>query len=375
MSLRTLPARARRVAARAVLAAALAAASASAKTPYPFSYQTVEVARGVTAFIEPFGSAIVSGNSLLVVGDDAALVVDTGQHPRLTRRMIAEIRRLTRKPVRWVVNTHWHNDHVAGNALYAQAFPEAHFVAQAFTARMLESDVKPYLAGGCARYLAAQIAELRQLLASGKGSDGTPLPPERRARLAGVLAEGDAGVAECGEFRFRGADVAFGDSLDIQLGGRLVRVLWLGRANTAGDALVHVPDAGVLATGDVVVHPFPFATQSYLSEWAQVLRQVERFDAPILVPGHGPVLRDRAYVQTLAELFESVMAQARAAYRPGMSAGDLRGHVDVSALRERVCGSDRVLLANFDAMVLGSGVERAWEELRGELAPEAMPRD
>lgn len=358
------------------LLGAVAATTSVAKPPYPFTVDTVAVAPGVTAFIEPFGSAIVSGNILLVVGEDAALVVDTGQHPPLTRKIIAEIRQVTKKPVRWVVNTHWHNDHVAGNALFAEAFPEAHFVAHAFTARMLESDVKPYVVGGgCARYLRSQTGELRRMQGAGVGSDGTPLTPERRARLAEILREGDVGIAECDQFRFRGADVAFTDALEIQLGGRLVRVLWLGRANTAGDALVHVPDAGVLATGDVVVHPFPFATQSYLTEWARVLRQVERFDAPILVPGHGPVLRDRDYVRTLAELFESVMAQARAAYAPGTSADALRTHVDVAALRARICHGDALLERNFDAMVLGWGVDRAWQELSGALEPEAMPRE
>jgi glyoxylase-like metal-dependent hydrolase (beta-lactamase superfamily II) len=276
--------------------------------------------------------------------------------------------------VRYVVNTHWHSDHVAGNRLYAEAFPDARFVAHEFTARMLDSDVKPYAGAACARYLGSQTAALREMLASGKAPDGSALAPDRRARLAGVLGEADVGIEECGQFGFRGADLAFTDSLAVQLGGREVRVLWLGRANTAGDALVHVPDAGVLATGDVVVHPFPFATQSYLTEWSRVLRRIEAFDAPILVPGHGPVLRDRAYVATLAELFESVMAQARAAYAPGTTADALRVRIDVSALRERMCGSDRVLRANFDAMVLGSAVERALEELRGRFEPEAMPR-
>jgi cyclase len=366
---------ARRHARYAALGFALIASAAGAEPRYPFSFETVEVARGVYGFLEPFGSAIVSGNSIAIVGDAGVLVVDTGQHPRLTRRMIAEIRRITPKPVLYVVNTHWHNDHVAGNGIYAEAFPEAKFIAHEFTARMLESDVKPYNGPRCASYLRSQTADLRELLKSNLRPNGEPLTADQRVRLEGVLVEADFGIEECSEFAYHGADLASGDSLRVQLGGREVRILWLGRANTAGDALVHVPDVGVLATGDVVVHPFPFATQSYLTEWAQALRKIEAFDAPILIPGHGPLLRDRAYVATLAELFESVMAQARAAYRPGISAEELRKAIDVSKLRERIAGSDRILAANFDEMVLGSGVERAWEELRGEFKPEAMPRE
>src|SRR5436190_24281834 len=88
---------------------------------YPFSYQRVQVADGVYAFIEPFGYAIVSSNVLAIVGGEAVAVVDSGHHPRLTRAIAAEIRTLTTKPVRYVVNTHWHNDHVSGNSVLAEA--------------------------------------------------------------------------------------------------------------------------------------------------------------------------------------------------------------------------------------------------------------
>jgi glyoxylase-like metal-dependent hydrolase (beta-lactamase superfamily II) len=289
--------------------------------------------------------------------------------------MIAEIRRITPKPVQYVVNTHWHNDHVAGNGDFSEAFPNAKFIAHEFTAGMLESDVKPFFGDRCASFLRSQTRDLRETLKSNRRASGEPLSTEQRARLERMLVEADVGIEECAEFSYRGADLSFADSLRIDLGRREVRVLWLGRANTAGDALVHVPDAGVLATGDIVVHPFPFATQSFLTDWVRVLRTLETFDAPILVPGHGPVMRDRAYVATLGELFESVMTQARAAYRPGMSADELRKAIDVSKLRDRIAGSDRFIAVNFDAMVLGSGVDRAWQELRGAFEPEAMPRE
>jgi glyoxylase-like metal-dependent hydrolase (beta-lactamase superfamily II) len=83
----------------------------------------VQVADGVYAFVEPFGHAIVSSNVVAIVGEDAVAVVDSGHHPRLTRAIAAEIRALTPKPVRYVVNTHWHNDHVSGNSVFAKRFP------------------------------------------------------------------------------------------------------------------------------------------------------------------------------------------------------------------------------------------------------------
>jgi glyoxylase-like metal-dependent hydrolase (beta-lactamase superfamily II) len=359
---------------RAALTLFALAACAAQAAPYPFSFGTVKVAEGIYAFVEPPGHAIVSGNSTLIVGDDAALVVDTGHHPALTRRMVAEVRRLTSKPVRYVVNTHWHNDHVAGNAIYAEAFPEARFIAQAFTAKALGDFIRPYMGEQCAAFLRSQTAPLREALASGHGSDGKPLAEARRRRLGEVLEEADAGTQECREFRFRGADLAFGDRLDVELGHRTVEVRWLGRANTAGDAIVYVPDAKVLATGDIVVHPFPFATQSYISEWARALRRIEAMDAVAIIPGHGPVMHDKSYVDEIAALMESIGAQVRAAYKPGMSLEEVRAKVDLEAFRKRIAGDDPTLNANFDAQVRDSAVARAYQEAIGRFEPEGLPR-
>jgi glyoxylase-like metal-dependent hydrolase (beta-lactamase superfamily II) len=358
----------------AFLLLAAAPAVALATQPFPFSFTTQKIAEGVHVFIEPPGTAIVSGNSLVVEGEDGVLVMDTGHHPTLTRQMIAEIRRITAKPVKYVVNTHWHNDHVAGNWLYAEAFPNAKFIAHAFTARMLESDVRPYLGAPCQALIRTQVKLLRDLLDKGVGSDGTALTPERRARIEKVLVEGKVADGECAEFRHRGADITFTEKLSLQLGRREVEVLWLGRANTGGDAIVVVPDAKIVAVGDILVHPFPFATQPYITEWAAVLRKIEAMDAAVLVPGHGPVFRDKKYLVDVAELMESISRQVKNAYQPGMSVEEVRKLVNLDAFRERIAGKDPRLILNFNAMIVQSAVNRAYQEVRRAFEPEAMPK-
>jgi len=348
--------------------------AALAATPYPFSFETVKVAEGVYAFIEPPGKAVVSGNSLLVVGEDGALVVDTGHHPELSRRMTEEIRRLTPKPLKYVVNTHWHNDHVAGNSVFAEAFPEARFIAHQFTADILDTQVRPYYGEPCVRLYRSQSTPLREAYEKGQSVDGKPLDEARRARYAEFLGQADAAMEECRAFRYHGPDMAFSEHLTLRLGKRNVNVLWLGRANTAGDAVVYVPDAKVIATGDILVHPFPFATQSYIGEWAAVLRKIEAMDTVAIVPGHGPVMRDKKYVVDIAELMESIVKQARAAYHPGMSLEDLRAKIDIEPFKQRIAGGNAFIEANFNAMVKTSAVARAWQELAGQLEPEAMPK-
>jgi glyoxylase-like metal-dependent hydrolase (beta-lactamase superfamily II) len=317
----------------------------------------------------------VSGNTTMIVGDEGVVIVDTGQHPAVTRRIIAEIRALTPKPVQYVINTHWHNDHVAANFLYAEAFPGVKFIAQRATADLMDTETRGFQqASSCQTFLRVQSKTLREGLASNAGPDGKPLTDARRKRLEGVVEDADAAAAECLEYKYRGADIAFDDRLQLRLGKREVQVMFLGRANTAGDAVVYVPDVKVLAVGDILVHPFPFAFQSFIGEWAAVLRKIEAMDAVAIVPGHGPVMRDRKYLADVAELMESVDAQVRRAYEPGMSLEDLRKKIDLSAFRARIAGNDPTLLANFDASVAGAAISRAWQAMRGQMEPEGFPK-
>ena len=104
--------------------ALLFAASLSPDYESLIAYDTAQVAPRVMAFMpRRTDTAIVSGNSIAVFGDDGVLVVDSGHFPEATRRMIAQIKAHSVKPVRWLVNTQWHSDHNHGNSLYQQAFP------------------------------------------------------------------------------------------------------------------------------------------------------------------------------------------------------------------------------------------------------------
>jgi cyclase len=350
---------------------ALAPAMALA-TDYPYSYKRVEVAEGVHAFIEDFGRAVVSGNIVAIVGDEAVAVIDTGHHPRLTRRIVDEIRALTPKPVRYVVNTHWHNDHVSGNHLFEEAWPGVAIVAHAFTAQLMDRVVRDFQGQNCVPFLERQTKPLRELLAKGVGSDGAPIPEARRKRIEAFIIDGEAAKEDCREFRYTGPTLTFTDRVTLRLGKRDVELMHWGRANTAGDVVAWVPDAKVLAAGDLVVHPFPFATSSYISEWAAVLRKLESTPFEAMVPGHGPVMRDRRYVAEVREILESVMAQARAAYKPGMTSEELRAKIDLKAHRQRMAGDDAMIAVNFDYMIGNLVIARAWQELADKWEPEAI---
>src|SRR5438105_1343637 len=98
----------------AVLLAAALAATSSADYEALTAYDTVDLAPGIRGYFpQRTDTPMVSGNSIAIAGDDAVLVVDSGHFPAATRRMIADIRAWAgpKKPVRYLVNTHWHPDH------------------------------------------------------------------------------------------------------------------------------------------------------------------------------------------------------------------------------------------------------------------------
>jgi glyoxylase-like metal-dependent hydrolase (beta-lactamase superfamily II) len=341
-----------------------------AQAPGPFDYETVEIAPNVYGFFEKRLNPIVSSNIIAVIGRDGVLVYDTGHHPTITRRIAGDIKRLTSKPVRYVVISHWHDDHFAGNAEIARAFPGAQFIAHDFTAKLMESRADSFRGDACRKDLEPSSKSIRDQLATGKRPDGTPLPDASVKRLTEFAEALEAQVPECDVMVFRGIDRRITTSLTLDLGHRNVEVKFLGRGNTAGDLVAYLPDTKTLLTGDLVVFPFPFATEPYVSEWAKVMRTVEHMGAERIVPGHGPVMRDASYVRDVADVLESIERQARAAYKPGMTAERLRESIDLSPFNERFAHGDRFIQANFDAQMKNLAVERMWQELAGQWKPE-----
>src|SRR6187551_583697 len=171
------------VVATTLLGAALAIATGqpatqwrtAAEYPSILTFRTVRVAEGVYAFITPEErSSFQAGNSIAIVGDDGVLVFDTGNIPSATQRQIAEIRKLTDKPVRFVVNSHWHPDHTLGNAEYRKAFPGVIVVGTSATLTGMLERVPTYV--DQMKSFAPIDSTMRVRLATGRLRDGSPMP-------------------------------------------------------------------------------------------------------------------------------------------------------------------------------------------------------
>ena len=133
--------------------------------------------------------------------------------------------------------------------------------------------------------------EYERLLARGLGIDSTPASPLERASVASAIRIVRQYLEEHPGFRSVSATDTVGRRMT--LGGQpRIDLLWFGNGNTRGDLVVHLPDRGVVATGDLVVAPVPLAFGSHPASWSGVLDSVIAIQPRVVVTGHGQAMRD-----------------------------------------------------------------------------------
>ncbi|HEX8499738.1 MAG TPA: MBL fold metallo-hydrolase [Pyrinomonadaceae bacterium] len=329
-------------------------------------FELVKLAGGVYAAVrtEPPGLT-VNGNSVFIINDEDVVVVDTTLTPGTAREEIAALRRLTDKPVRYVVNTHWHDDHVMGNAAYREAFPGAEFVAHAATREYLPTT------GLTNRRLAMSeggypgfIRALKARLEKNESARGGPLDEEERATLTSDIRIAERYMAENPAAPVVLPTLTLRERLTLHRGARVIDILHLGRGHTGGDVVVHLPAEGILVTGDLVVHPVPYVgnPQSHPAEWGDTLERLLALRHTVIVPGHGPVLRDDAHVRLMRRLFASLSRQVAAAAARGETLEQARRGVNLEEFRKLFAGDSRVRAAVFDVYVNGAGVAAAYAD-------------
>jgi cyclase len=321
--------------------------------------KVTQLAPGVYAI--EHAEAASSGNTMVIIGDRQVFVVDACYLPSAAREDIAQIRQWTNKPVAFVLNTHFHNDHNIGNRIYMDEFPAVTIIAHTETKR--EEDL---FGPSSARRMEADLVAARRMLETGKGADGTPLTPDDRKQLTEELPDAEKQLAEVKAIIFQSPTLTFDHDFTIDLGNREVDVKFLGRGNTGGDAVAYLPKEKIVATGDLVAYPIPNTLDGYPSEWVHTLERLAQLDATTIMPGHGPVLRDKTYMLLVHDLLQSAVDQMTEKLRqtkPAMfqSLDDVKGGVNLTPFRHQFIGADSTLGPAFDEMAAGL-VKLVYEE-------------
>ena len=205
----------------------------------------VEIGEGLYAF-----TAEGDPNTGVIIGDDSVMVIEAQATPRLAQKVIDCIRGVTDKPVSHVVLTHYHAVRVLG--------------ASAFKAPQV-------IMSGRAR---AMVAE--------RGQEDWDSEFGRFPRLF----QGHESIPG-----LTWPTTTFEGAMSVYLGRRRVDLMQLGRAHTAGDAVVHVPDANVMFTGDIVeYHSACYCGDGHFADWPGTLDRIAKYNLDAIAPGRGDAL-------------------------------------------------------------------------------------
>jgi glyoxylase-like metal-dependent hydrolase (beta-lactamase superfamily II) len=355
-----------------VLATLLLAACAPHTSPSPSVDQPFTLGHVI---VTPLGNSVyaatraeplalaVNANSLFIVNDDHVVVVDAQFTREATAENIAALRRITGKPVRFVINTHWHDDHVAGNQVYRDSFPGVRFIATANTRQDLIDLGRPNRTGQV-QGAPPLLDRFDRLLAMGLGADSAAATQMERESLSSAVRVMRQYIAENAGYREVLPDSTFERSLRLRSTARTIEVRWFGRGNTRGDAVTYLPQEGIVSTGDLLVAPVPFAFGSYPGEWLAVLDSIKALQPKTIIPGHGPVMRDLTYLNTVHRMISTAREQTAAAVAAGLSADSAMATVRLEALRDEIAGSEKQMRVMFGSFFRRPIVERAYVEAK-----------
>jgi glyoxylase-like metal-dependent hydrolase (beta-lactamase superfamily II) len=158
--------------------------------------------------------------------------------------------------------------------------------------------------------------------------DDPATPPDRKERIKKALGQFDQMIRDfTGSYLVLPTET-FEHNLVINDREVPVRMMFLGRANTEGDAIAWLPKQKIVASGDIVVSPYPFGFGSYSGEWIQTLGKIKALGFATLIPGHGTPMSDTSYLDKLIAAMTDLRTQVFPLAKAGMSLDDVRKKVD-----------------------------------------------
>jgi glyoxylase-like metal-dependent hydrolase (beta-lactamase superfamily II) len=265
--------------------------------------------------------------SMFVVGREGVLLVDGQGNVDATTKLLDAIVKTTGKPVKWYVVGSDHGDHTAGNS----ALPDGvTFIVHPNSLAQLQRD-------------AAGAAAAGQKAAAEAKSKGSPPPPGRPPVIVPSTAmQGDRQVVDLGD-------------------GVEVHVLFLGRAHTGGDLMVHVPRRKILFMSEAYLNRvFPAMRSAYPSEWVKMIDRALAMDVDRYVPGHGFIEEPKASREELVEFqkaLKSVIAEVQRLRKLGLSAEDARQQANWGPYKDWLLADQQDIIA----------IRKIYDEIDGKL--------
>jgi glyoxylase-like metal-dependent hydrolase (beta-lactamase superfamily II) len=290
------------------------------------------------------GALTVGCNGAVIINDTDVLVVDSHISPPAAAALGDELKAITPKPIRFVVNTHFHFDHAHGNEIYG---PGVEIIGHEFT--------RAQLASGASRSgrsyasfvgtLPAQVEQMKRRAASAAAGE--------REKIEAQIGIMERHYTASEAVTPTPPTLTLSETMTLHRGGREIRLLFLGRGHTGGDVIVHLPKERIVATGDLLAGQSPgYLGDAYVVEWIATLENLKSVDFDTVLPGHGDAFKGKEKIDHWQAYLKEFWSQVQARHRNGMGAEeaskqiDLRAHMkNYPSIRQRGVNVNAVLRA------------------------------
>jgi cyclase len=292
--------------------------------------QTYPVTQGHTYKFEKIAEGIfyatggAGSNNVVIVNDADVMLVDDGTTPAAARALLEDIKLLTNKPVRNVVNTHFHYDHTDGNSVFA---PDVDIIGHEYVrTAILTFNVlhrEPYTTSqGTA--VPARIEGLKKQIAEERDAS-------KKETLQTQLRAAQQMAQELTEIKPTPPNVTYSSRMILQKGQREIQLLFLGRGHTGGDTVVFLPKERIVCTGDLMESRLAYMGDAFFDEWVTTLEAVKKLDFGLVLPGHGTPFPDKSLITAFQSYLTDLTKQATQLRKQGVSADDAAKRVDLTA--------------------------------------------
>ena len=269
------------------------------------------------------GPMITGSNDVVIVNDNDVLLVDAGVTPAVARALVQDVKLLTDKPVRWVVNTHFHYDHTDGNSIFG---PEVQIIGHKYVRdAMLNLDVlhrEPFKTAQAS--LPGQIETLKKQVSAETDA-------QKRATLQQQLAATEAEQKQFAEIKPTPPTMTYASSLTLHRGQREIRLLFLGRGHTPGDTVVFLPKERIVCTGDLMESRLAYMGDGIFDEWITTLDAVKKLDFGTVLPGHGVPFHEKALITAYQSYLKDLTEQVMKLRAQGVTADEAAQKVDLTS--------------------------------------------
>jgi len=302
-----------------------ARARAQSRAALPELFDLERVADGVwSALARP--QTLLNSNAVIFENAEDLLIVDAHSKPSAVAALVRQLRdHVTRKPVRYVVASHFHWDHAHGLPAYRRFAPRADLVSSEATRRLLGEQTAPRLK--------ASLETIGKAIEDSKKKAADARDAAEREAHRRMARESEEYLREMKDYAPELPNVTFDRDLVIHDKAHDLHLAFRGRGHTSGDVVVYCPSKKAVATGDLLHGFFPFMGDGYPLEWSRTLLAVAEFGFETIAGGHGGVFRSRDRLYQMANYIEEITEAVVIGRRAGKPLATIQAETTPEKLR------------------------------------------